>query len=493
MSHTFEGEEGLRNFLNPFLHAPTPLVELPAVLNPFTHLGIRIHAKMLTMLPLGNVKSLPAFQMLQEMKGDVDRIVESSSGNTVASLAVLARSRGVQKTKAFVSHDVAKGKLRMLQLFGVEVEVREEDICPSPTDPISSINLARKAGKHAHTYNPDQYANEANPKAHYLYTGPQIFQQRGGQISLFVAGLGTTGTITGTGRFLKEQNSCTKVVGVVRSPNNPVPGVRTKALLRHIDFDWKQVVDDTCMVGTYEAFEESLAMIRHGLVVGPSSGFALAGVKKYIHTLLEQDLLHTLPHFDGIRHVVFICCDSPYPYMDEYFQYLSEDHFPLIHNAHLLHQEYSEDTFVPSFNVKEITPEELFKEVFGGKPQHTVLPHGTRIIDVREQREYDESHIPGAERLAYGDMRLYLETYKEEFSQHRIYLVCSFGSKTAALSNWFAEQGLRDISSLQGGMIAWSEKGLPRVKAHACERCQETLTPPTLDFSPLSQDSSPLP
>ena len=87
----YSGPEALKDFLNPWKHHETPLVELPASLNPFLKRGIHIHAKMLNMLPLGNVKSLPAYFMMQDALGDereINTIIENSSGNTVASLSL---------------------------------------------------------------------------------------------------------------------------------------------------------------------------------------------------------------------------------------------------------------------------------------------------------------------------------------------------------------------------------------------------------------------
>ncbi|MDR0608262.1 MAG: pyridoxal-phosphate dependent enzyme [Candidatus Peribacteria bacterium] len=242
-NNLFKGETAILDYLNP-QHTLTPLVEVPPCLNPFFSDDVHIFAKLLQTLPLTNVKSLPAFQMLaNEDISAVHTLIESSSGNTVLSLAVMARILGIPTTKAIVSHEITPGKKKLLQLFGVEMIVHQEAICPNPNDSLSGISLAKKYGKQSGRINPGQYDNPKNPEAHYTVTGPQIYEQLQGDLQLFCAGLGTTGTMMGTAAFLKEKNNRLQRLGVVRKPNNPVPGVRTQHLLRQIAFQRKESVD----------------------------------------------------------------------------------------------------------------------------------------------------------------------------------------------------------------------------------------------------------
>ena len=118
-------------------------------------------------LPLANVKSLPAYNMLSEMPDNQKAkklIIENSSGNTVFSLAVIGRVFGIPQTKAVVSHEVSEGKLKLLRLFGAEIIVNEEPICPDPKDPTSGIYKAKVWAKENNWFNPGQYDNEANPR-----------------------------------------------------------------------------------------------------------------------------------------------------------------------------------------------------------------------------------------------------------------------------------------------------------------------------------------
>ena len=175
--NVFSGPDAVKDFLNPDCNPPLPLVEIPKHLNLFAKDGVRVFAKLMNFLPLANVKSLPAYNMLLEKEngGGLDGItslIENSSGNTVFSLAVIGRLFGIAKTKAIVSHEVSWGKLQMLRFFGTEVMVNEEPICPDPSDKESGIYKAKQIGEQEGWFNPGQYDNEANPRAHEQWTGP---------------------------------------------------------------------------------------------------------------------------------------------------------------------------------------------------------------------------------------------------------------------------------------------------------------------------------
>jgi cysteine synthase A len=331
--NTFEGLNAIQDFLNPDNGPYIPLVELPAILNPFADKGVRIFAKLMNMLPLMNIKSLPAYNMLLkkresgELQG-VQTVIENSSGNTVFSLAVIARIMGIPQTKAIVSHEVSDGKLKLLRLLGTEIIVNEEPICPDPSDPTSGIYKAKVWAKENNWFNPGQYDNEANPEAHKKWTGPQIWEQTKGRVDIISVGLGTTGTATGLGRYLKSKNKNIKIIGVSRKPNNPVPGVRTDNLLRQIAFNWKDYVDYREEVGTVESFKKSLDLCRSGIMAGPSSGFALVGLLNHLKKQPPEQLAGKI--------AVVIFPDSPLPYINEYFEYLDNSNFPTIENEHLL-------------------------------------------------------------------------------------------------------------------------------------------------------------
>jgi len=340
--NVFEGPAAIKDLLNPGKFPYVPLVELPAELNPFAADNVRIFAKLMNLLPLANVKAVPAFNMIEEKHrqgklAGVKRIVENSSGNTVSSMALVARQFGVDETQSYVPSEISWHKLLMLLFFGIEPIVNVEPKDPDETDPESGVYKAWKDGEAPEALNPGQYHNEDNPKSHEKWTGPQIWQQTQGRINIFCAGLGTTGTVIGNSRYLKSKNPDIRVVGVMRAPDNYVPGVRTDKLLKLVGFDWKKHVDYIERIETGESYSLSMKISRRGLVVGPSSGLALAGLLQHLKGIKQDN------GFDQLRNkesgdiiCVFPCPDGPMPYLDEYFKYVDSSQFPSIRNEDVL-------------------------------------------------------------------------------------------------------------------------------------------------------------
>src|SRR5579863_2034452 len=148
----FSGPDALKRFFDPDLNPPVPLVELPASLNPFAEQQVRIFAKLLYMLPLLNLKSLPVLAMLQEASLEgVHTLIENSSGNTAFSLAILARLFDIHAVRAIIPLDIAPGKLELLRLAGVDVR-----FAPSQG---GGVALARRLGQRPGFLNLDQYGN----------------------------------------------------------------------------------------------------------------------------------------------------------------------------------------------------------------------------------------------------------------------------------------------------------------------------------------------
>jgi cysteine synthase len=230
--NVFEGSDSIKNFLNPGKHPMMPLVELTGELNPFAENRVRIFAKLMTFSPLANVKAIPAFNMMRELYQhgkleNVDNIIENSSGNTVLSLALAAHQFGGIKTSSYIPAEISLNKLLMLLFFGVQPIVNQEPPLPDANDPRSGVCKAREKGAQPGWINPGQYDNPDNPKAHQKWTAKQIWKQTRGRINVLCAGLGTTGTISGTAKQLKKKKPTIQVVGVMREQNSYVPGVRT--------------------------------------------------------------------------------------------------------------------------------------------------------------------------------------------------------------------------------------------------------------------------
>ncbi len=335
--NVFQGSDSVKDYLNPGKAAYLPLVEIPEELNPFLHQGVRIFAKMMTFSGLHNVKAIPAYNMMLEAyeRGeltDIARVIENSSGNTVSAIAIAARLFGVAEAKAIVPDEVSWHKLLMLRFFGVAPIVNREPQQPDADDPRSGVYKARALGQQEGWLNPGQYHNQDNPKAHEKWIGKQIWEQTSGNVTVLCAGLGTTGTIIGNSRYLKAQNAQVQVVGVRRACGHYVPGPRTEELLKLIGFDWQPHVDSVQEAETAASYQKSMELSRAGLVVGPSSGLSLVGLLRYLQQRKDEKRLDELRNGQGEISSVFICPDTPFPYLDEYFKYLDESNFPKIEN-----------------------------------------------------------------------------------------------------------------------------------------------------------------
>jgi cysteine synthase len=325
--NVFEGREAVKEFLHPENTPPLPLVELPDALNPFRDKGVRIFAKLMYLLPMLNIKSLPALNMLLEAQccgglDGVSTLVENSSGNTAFALAVLCRVFGIKRMTAFVPWDIAPGKLDMLRLVGAEPRLQKE----SP-ECASGIELARLAGKEKGHFNPAQYHNDANPAAFEKWLAPQLWNQTDQKMTVLAVGLGTTGTFVGTSRYFRRNSLRVTMVGAMCRSDSAVPGVRSEARLREIGFTWREAADAIVEIGTKESFKQSLQLCRWGLMAGPSSGFAFSGLLHFLENQVDGCGLDRLRNADGEVYSVFICGDTPFPYLDKYSTHLDPSDF----------------------------------------------------------------------------------------------------------------------------------------------------------------------
>lgn len=458
----YSGATAVADYLRPAANKYIPLVELPASLNPYLQeYDIHIDAKLMNTLPLGNVKSLPAWQMLEDASHVTNkRIVEASSGNTVMSLGLLASHFGAVSVEAIASPDVSEGKLALLKLAGVKVRLVEGPICPNPNDPNGAIAVARREGKKTGNINLGQYDNDANPKAHEVITGPQLYDQLGDRIGMFCAGLGTTGTLVGTARYLRAKVPHLKVAGIVRAPNNLVPGVRTVNGLEEVSFPWSKILTEPLeAVNEKEAYRHSLSLIRHGLLVGPSAGFAFAGVLRHLERLKQTGEIEELRG----RHVVFICPDTPFPYATDYEKVLGPRLFPKIENQEP--REKAEQANTPPL-IPEITVADVL-----GLYETLVEPEAMKIrdailIDVREPDEFADHHLPDSVNIPLATLPEWIKT-RQKGDKTRVIFVCRSGNRSAK-ATYLAN--LMEINSInmKGGTTEWSAKDYPRIKAPFC-------------------------
>lgn len=265
---------------------PTPLVRLRQ-LNPSPE--FLLYAKLEWFNPFGSVKDRAAWRMLRHLEaekkvGPGHNVVEPTSGNTGLSLAALASARGY-KLRAIVPGRIPREKKVLLKIAGADLEVLNDDVCPAPGLGEGSINRAKshaKASPNEYVL-PNQYENEDNIQAHAETTGPEIWRQTEGKITHFFAALGTCGTITGTGRFLKAKNPAIKVIAVAPSEGHDVPGLRNISQLHVSKLFDSSVVDDIIEIDYELAYDRALDLCRkEGLLAGPSSGLILEGAREVV-------------------------------------------------------------------------------------------------------------------------------------------------------------------------------------------------------------------
>jgi cysteine synthase len=263
---------------------PTPLVRIRK-LNPAP--DFRLYAKLEWFNPFGSVKDRAAWGMLRRLEeegkvGPGHNVVEPTSGNTGISLASLASARGY-KLRAIVPGRIPKEKKILLKIAGADLEVLNDDVCPTPGLGDGSINRAKSHAKASpQEYSlPNQYENEENVRAHMMTTGPEIWRQTEGKITHFFAALGTCGTVTGTGRFLKSKNPAIQVIAVAPSEGHDVPGLRNISQLHVSKLFDSSVVDDILEIDFELAYKRARELARReGLMAGPSSGLILEGARE---------------------------------------------------------------------------------------------------------------------------------------------------------------------------------------------------------------------
>ena len=252
--------------------------------------------------PAGSVKDRPALSMIQhaERRGEIkpgDRLIEATSGNTGIALAMAAAIKGYRMTLIMPDNMSAERRSSMAA-YGAELI-----LTPAEKSMEGAIDLARKMEAAGQGRILDQFSNPDNPRAHYEGTGPEIWRDTGGQVTHFVSSMGTTGTIMGTSRFLKEQNSAIEVVGVQPKDNAKIPGIRRwpEEYLPKI-YNPSQV-DYILDVDQQQAEETTRALAaQEGIFAGISSGGAVA-VALQLGEQLENKVIVTIICDRGDRYL----------------------------------------------------------------------------------------------------------------------------------------------------------------------------------------------
>ena len=427
--------------LLPNVENPTPLVRITRV-TPFKH--TEVYAKLEWYNPFGAVKDRVAANMVAEAErlATIDRdqkLVEPTSGNTGLGLAMIANARGYSLTTP-VSDKIPQEKRTMLRFFGSDVIEMEDELCPAPGAPEGAIARAREIAETPEFRMLDQYANEANPGAHYKTTGPEIWHQTEGTVTHFVAGLGTCGTITGTGRFLKEHNPEVEVIGVHPGEGHDIPGVRSIKQLHQTEFFRPNEYNGLVEIEDKDAYDLCLRLNREeSITAGPSSAMALAGA------------FASIPDEPGNR-VVVLFPDSIFKYASSlagYFEGLGARAVsPSGVQEYLLYEMTENARANPALTVDIETAHERWE---------TGVPV---IVDVRTRDTYRDMHLSGSLNIPLDELPEYGSSLPEDLDTP-ILTLCQRGDISLTAVLFLTSLGYNNVHSINGGTIAWTERGLP--------------------------------
>jgi cystathionine beta-synthase len=292
----------------------TPLVQLRRL---GEGLQAKVYVKVEAMNPGGSVKDRVGLAMITEAERrgwlrPGGTIIEATAGNTGVGLAMAAAVKGYRCI--FVLPDkMSSEKILLLKAYGAEVVITPTNVAPD--SPESYNGVADRLGREIPgAWRPNQFTNLANPEIHYRTTGPEIWEQTDGKITVFVAGVGTGGTISGVARYLKERNPEIKIVGAdpegsVLSGGAPRPwkveGIGEDFVPKTFN---SQLVDDWVRVTDPESFHTARNLARReGILAGGSSGTAVAAALRYARRLTSEHL------------VVALCADTGRNYLSKFF------------------------------------------------------------------------------------------------------------------------------------------------------------------------------
>jgi len=265
---------------------PTPLVRLNRTA-PSEQLSL--YLKLEWMNPFGSIKDRTAAYLLEGLRerGELDgkEIVEPSSGNTGIALAALAALTN-QKITITVPDAVPEEKKILLRMLGATVWETPDDLCPVEHPRDGAIALAHSLVESPRTADryvmPNQYGNPDNVRAHYENTGPEIWKQTEGRVRYFFAGYGTCGTITGVGRYLKEQDPSIQIIAVEPQKGHRIPGMKNLEEAKTPAILDRSVIDHVIRVDDGPAYAMTKRLFREeGLIVGPSTGAIVEATHRF--------------------------------------------------------------------------------------------------------------------------------------------------------------------------------------------------------------------
>ncbi|MBG2913170.1 cysteine synthase CysM [Proteus cibarius] len=252
----------------------TPLVKLQRLTQ---EVDAEIWVKLEGNNPAGSVKDRAALSMIEqaELRGEIkpgDTLIEATSGNTGIALAMIAAVKGY-RLKLLMPENMSKERQASMQAYGAELILVSREVGMEGARDLAQQMEQRGEGKVL-----DQFNNPDNPRAHFMSTGPEIWQQTQGRITHFVSSMGTTGTITGVGSYLKTQSDNVQIIGLQPEEKSQIPGIRRWSPAYLPGIFKKELVDSVIDMSQTEAESTMRLLARlEGIFCGVSSGGAVAG------------------------------------------------------------------------------------------------------------------------------------------------------------------------------------------------------------------------
>jgi cystathionine beta-synthase len=352
----------------------TPLVRLNNITK---GMKSEVYVKAEFLNPGGSVKDRVGLKMVEAAERDGTlkpggTIIEATAGNTGIGLALVAAVKGYRCI--FVMPDkMSQDKINLVKAYGAEVVITPTSVAPDSPESYNGV-ADRLAKEIPNAYRPNQFENPNNPLAHYLTTGPEIWEDSEGRVEVFVAGMGTGGTISGTSKYLKEKNPDLIIVGAdpqgsILSGDSPksfmVEGIGEDFIPKTFN---RQIVDDMVRVTDKESFNTARRLAREeGLLVGGSAGTALAAALKYAQRLQQPKYIVVLLPDTGRNYINRI-------YSDQWMQ---------------------ENGFWEGAKVQAVNIREILKQKKNTLPSLlAVSPHDKLIRAVSLMQEFNVSQFP---------------------------------------------------------------------------------------------------
>ena len=421
---------------------PTPMVRVEKAIG-FKH--AKVYAKLEWYNPFGAVKDRVAANMLRDAQekgllSEGQKLVEPTSGNTGLGLAMMSNVFGYSLYTP-LSNQIPPEKRAMLRFFGAHVEELEDTLCPAPWAPEGAIARAMELAERPDFHMLNQYKNVSNIEAHERTTGPEIWRQTEGKVTHFVAGLGTCGTITGNGRFLKSKNPDVQIIAAHPKPGHNIPGVRSLVQLEQTDLFKPEEYDAIVEVDDDEAFQLCKKLNREdSIIAGPSAAMALCAALKVV----EDE--------PGVVVVVI--------FPDNAFKYVSslEGYFPDIRAQRGPGQDGAPDP----------KAEQMKALIENARNPHTTLEvadlktelnsdHAPLVVDVRSPEVYGKQHIRGALNLPTSELSGGAGLPEDRSAP--IVTVCNRGNMSLTGMLVLNSLGYTNVRSLNGGTFGWADEG----------------------------------